>query len=180
MIIGLTGYAGSGKDTIAKLLIEHYGFVRVAFADPIRSFCYQVNPIVGWVAGEPTYLKNIVDRDGWESAKRYEGVRRMLQNVGCAARDVFGDMFWVHQALNSMAESHSNIVVTDVRFKNEADALKLFGAQIWRVKRPNVNAVNNHISETEMEGYKVDQIFYNAGSLEDLALLVKERMRGLN
>ena len=46
MIIGLTGYARSGKDTVAQILVDKFGFTRVAFADPIRDFCYQVNPIV--------------------------------------------------------------------------------------------------------------------------------------
>mgnify|MGYP006283771541 FL=1 len=43
MIIGLTGYAQSGKDTVASLLVEHYGYERVAFADKIRSFLYEMN-----------------------------------------------------------------------------------------------------------------------------------------
>ena len=36
MIIGLSGQAGSGKDTVADFLVEHYGFVKVALADPIK------------------------------------------------------------------------------------------------------------------------------------------------
>jgi dephospho-CoA kinase len=40
MIIGLTGYAQSGKDTVANILVENYGYQRVAFADPIRALLY--------------------------------------------------------------------------------------------------------------------------------------------
>ena len=46
MIIGLSGYAQSGKDTVAKVLIEEYGFTRIAFADKIREFLYDLNPQV--------------------------------------------------------------------------------------------------------------------------------------
>ncbi len=53
MIIGLTGYAQSGKDTVANILVERYGFTRVAFADKIREFLYETNPMYDSIAGEP-------------------------------------------------------------------------------------------------------------------------------
>ena len=177
MIIGLTGYARSGKDTVAQILVDKFGFTRVAFADPIRDFCYQVNPIVGHVANEDIYLKNVVDRDGWETAKQMEGVRRTLQNVGVAARDTFGDSFWIVKAFEKVKDAE-RIVVTDVRFKNEADYIKSYEySQLWRIRRPGVEAINTHISESQMDGYKVDQIMVNRGTLEDLELLITTRMR---
>lgn len=179
MIIGLTGYAQSGKDTVAQILVDRFAFTRVAFADPIRDFCYQVNPIVGWVANEPIMLKNLVDRDGWDEAKKSDSVRRTLQNVGVAARDTFGDSFWIVRAFEKVKDAE-NIVVTDVRFRNEADYIKSYeNSQIWRVRRPGIAAVNSHVSESQMENYKVDQIFANNGTVDELELLVKTRMRGL-
>lgn len=178
MIIGLTGYAQSGKDTVAQILVEHHGFERIAFADKIREFCYAMNPVVGHVANEETILRHVVDRDGWDEAKKLGGIRRMLQNVGIAAREVFGEKFWIEQALNGINPTE-NIVITDVRFINEAKAIKEYeGSQIWKVKRPGIGPVNAHISESEMDGYKVDQIFYNGGTIEDLKVLVQTRMRG--
>ena len=176
MIIGLTGYAQSGKDTIANILVKDHGFVRVAFADKIREFLYEMNPMVDNVAGEPIFLKERVDRDGWEVAKQNPHIRRALQNAGVSARKNFGENFWVHQALGSMALAHPNIAVTDVRFVNEADILKTNGGQIWRVKRNGVGAVNGHVSESEMDGYPVDQIFTNNGSIDDLKELLSKRM----
>jgi hypothetical protein len=69
------------------------------------------------------------------------------------------------------------VVITDVRFPNEADAIKALGGQIWRVKRLGVGAVNGHVSETAMDGYPVDQIFVNNGSIDDLMALLQARMR---
>ena len=181
MIIGLTGYAQSGKDTVANILVEQYGYTRVAFADKIRDFLYEVNPMVG--CSPSGYLKDLVDLVGWDAAKQEPQVRRLLQDLGVGARKVFGENFWVEQALGPQRpweDDLENIVVTDVRFTNEADYIQGFPvAQLWRIKRIGVGAVNEHVSERDMDGYQVDQIFANNGTLEDLELMVKTRMAGL-
>lgn len=182
MIIGLTGYAQSGKDTVAKILVENYGYTRVAFADKIREYLYDMNPMVDNVAFEPIFLKDRVDRDGWEVAKKNPQIRRTLQNAGVSARKVFGEGFWVHEAMKTILDDprpDMNYVITDVRFLNEADMIRANNGQIWRIKRLGVDAVNAHVSESQMDGYQVDQIFTNNSSIEDLELMVKTRMMSL-
>ena len=182
MIIGLTGYAQSGKDTVAKILVDQYGYTRIAFADKIRDFLYETNPMYDSIAGEPLFVKARVDRDGWEKAKQSPQIRRLLQNSGVAARKVFGDGFWVHEAMKTMLEDprpDMNYVITDVRFLNEADMIRANNGQIWRIKRIGVDAVNAHVSESQMDDYKVDQILTNNGTIEDLETMVKDRMNGL-
>jgi hypothetical protein len=176
MIIGLTGYAQSGKDTVAKVLVDHYGFKRVAFADPIRKLLYEMNPAVK----DGDYrLQGVVDAYGWDVAKTaFPEVRRLLQDLGVGARKVFGEDFWVNRSLASILENEKT-VITDVRFINEAEMVKHQAGQVWRIKRMGVNAVNGHISEQELDGYKVDQIFANNGTLENLELMIKTRMNGL-
>jgi hypothetical protein len=176
MIIGLSGYSRSGKDEVAKILVEDYGFIRVAFADKIRELLYEMNPIVD----THYHLKSLVDAYGWDEVKRRPQVREMLQNIGLGARTLFGDMFWVNQTMDSSVLANSDIVVTDVRFINEADTLKLNGGQIWRIKRPGVDAVNGHVSEHELDGYKVEMILKNEGTLDDLRELVRRRMALVN
>jgi hypothetical protein len=172
MIIGLSGYSRSGKDEVAKILVEDYGFTRIAFADKIRELLYEMNPIVD----THYHLKSLVDAYGWDEVKRRPQVREMLQNIGVGARNLFGDMFWVYQAMNLLTSENPKIVVTDVRFLNEADTLKLNGGQVWRIKRPGVEAVNDHVSEHALDGYKVDMILKNEGTLDDLRELVRRRM----
>ena len=182
MIIGLTGYAQSGKDTVAKILVDQYGYTRIAFADKIRDFLYETNPMYDSIAGEPLFVKARVDRDGWEVAKQSPHIRRLLQNSGVAARKIFGEGFWVHEAMKSMLEDprpDMNYVITDVRFFNEADMIRANNGQIWRIKRIGVDAVNAHVSESQMDDYPVDQIFTNNTSIEDLELMVKTRMQGV-
>ena len=99
MIIGLTGYAQSGKDTVANILVEKYGYQRVAFADPIRALLYEANPMLK----EGYRVQGLVDSYGWDKVKvDYPEARRLLQDLGVGARKIFGDMFWVQQALSQV------------------------------------------------------------------------------
>jgi len=173
-VIGLTGYAQSGKDTVASILVGKYGYTRIAFADKIRDFLYGINPMV---ACSPTgYLQDLVNLVGWNEAKQEPQVRRLLQDLGISARELIDENIWVTSALGKINVGE-RVVVTDVRFENEAMMIKLMGGQLWRVKRVGVGPVNDHVSESELDGYKVDQIFVNNGSIEDLTMLIQTRMR---
>lgn len=178
MIIGLSGYAQSGKDTVAKFLVENHGFERVAFADPIRDLLYELNPIVGFeFDGGGWDLKYIVDRDGWDEAKKDPEIRRLLQVLGVGARNIIDDSIWIIKALRTMS-GDGNYVITDVRFQNEADTLRLsgHGAQIWRVERTGVNAVNDHVSEHDLDGWEFDAYIHNNATIEDLEFAVKNML----
>jgi hypothetical protein len=174
MIIGLSGYAQSGKDTVADILTAKYGYKRVAFADPIRKLLYELNPHLS----KHHSLQEFVDEYGWDIAKKTSEVRSLLQNLGVAARKVINEDVWVKAALQEVTVD-GNYVVTDVRFENEAAMIKLMGGEVWRVKRPGVEAVNDHISEHALDGYKADRILSNGGTLEELAFLVQSRMGSL-
>lgn len=179
MIIGLTGYAQSGKDTVAKILVEDYGYTRVAFADKIRELLYEMNPPIPVGYGLEAHIESLQDYisiHGWDKGKQNPKVRAMLQNLGVGARTVFGELFWVGQALRNV-EFEGNYVITDVRFQNEAVSIKKYdNSEIWRINRPDVKPVNSHVSETEMDNYKVDAVFDNDGTLEDLKRLVEFKM----
>lgn len=161
MIIGLSGYAQSGKDTVADYLMSEHGFIRRAFADNIRRMLYDVNPMIGH---EPLQVK--VDVDGWDKTKQDPNVRRMLQVLGVSAREHIHQDVWINAALDRVL--NDRIVITDVRFLNEARAIKDRGGEIWRIERPGVGAVNNHVSETEMDNYKFDQVLINEAGLDHL------------
>jgi hypothetical protein len=173
MIIGLSGYARSGKDEVAKILVEDYGYKRVAFADKIRELLLETNPQVK----DGFRIESVVGAYDWDQAKvLFPEIRKLLQDLGVGARKVFGDEFWVAQALKQV-HFEENWVITDVRFTNEADRIKQYdNSQLWRVKRNGVNAVNNHVSEHDMDGYPVDMILKNEGTLEDLRTIVRNRM----
>lgn len=173
MIIGLSGYAQVGKDTVANYLVEKYGFVKVSFADPIREALYKLNPYVRIGDMPPTSLATAVDHMGWEEVKVFSSdTRELLQRMGTeVGREMFGKDFWVNQGL-LRAREHSNVVFADTRFRNEAEAIRANGGQVWRINKPGHKPVNDHPSETALDEYRFDWHLPNYAGIEELHELV--------
>lgn len=170
MLVGVNGVAQSGKDSIAEHLIQWHGFKRVGFADALREFMYALNPIVEGpgLYGDWRY-QDVFDSLGYEGAKKVPEVRELLQRLGTdAGRRVLGEDIWVDTAVKRLLPGVS-YVFTDVRFPNEAAAVRDRGGQVWRVNRPGYGPVNGHPSETALDGYRFDAVIDNDGSLKDLA-----------
>lgn len=180
-IIGLSGYARSGKDEAAKVLVEEFGFTRVAFADKLREVLYALNPKLGSVSfGQGTSdkeyrVRDFIDKFGWDGYKENDGwhnslateVRELLQRLGTeAGRQTLWDSIWVDAALTGHSDD-ARLVVTDCRFPNEAEAIKAHGGQVWRVVRKGVGPANSHPSETSLDDWKFDKKLMNYGTVEE-------------
>lgn len=172
MIIGVSGYAQSGKDEIAKIALE-YGFERAAFADTLREALMALNPLIG----VSVYLNDFVTMLGWEEAKRKSPeIRRLLQRMGTeAGREIFGENIWVNKTLGGL-DPAKHYIITDVRYKNEAKAIRDLGGQMWRVVRPGTGPVNKHKSEVDLDDYNFDFTIKNDGDLANLKHLVDKMM----
>lgn len=168
MIVGLSGYARSGKDTVASLLPHH---TRRAFADPMRDALYTLNPII---FDHHERVSDLVDRFGWDKAKvMFPELRRLLQVLGTeVGRQMIDEDVWVTMATRDLSPS-DDIVFADVRFPNEAKAIKALGGTVWRINRPGNEPINAHSSETAMDDWAFDAILDNSGTLEDLLAQVE-------
>lgn len=178
MMIGVSGYARAGKDTVGAYLTENHGFTRLAFADTLKRFALAINPIVfASDDGEILRLYTLLEESGfdWEQAKKLNEVRELLQRIGTeGGREILGENVWVDGTLNGIDPHGDNWVVTDVRFPNEAAAIKGRGGFVWRVERPDTKPVNGHPSETALDDYPFDAVIENNGTLEDLYRRVDE------
>jgi hypothetical protein len=189
MLVGITGHAQHGKDTIASVLVEEYGFVRIAFADALKSMALALDP---WVihrvpaddpgAIEPVRLSFVVETGGWESAKGITEVRRFLQVLGTeGVRGHLGEDSWLRawqKTVDGIGVAVAGIVVPDVRFPNEADYIRYRSGELWEVMRPGFdNGVGtDHPSEQYIDELGATVGFMNMGTIDDLKDMVRERM----
>lgn len=192
-LIGLVGKKRAGKDTFAERLIAEHGFVKVSFSEPVKEAALAVDPIIGVGPVEvmPGYdrrpwlrLSDVVASEGWEAAKAIPEVRRFLQRFGTESIRAIDPDFWVRYGM-ARAEEIRNVqahmsngagivtlgrpvVITDVRFRNEARAITAAGGQLVRVERPGSDDGDTHASEVELDTYPVDWLVYNDGTVEQL------------
>lgn len=154
MIVGLSGYAQTGKDTAAEVFVR-YGFQRYSFADPMREMALAIDPIVGSDIDAPVRYSQALRDLGYEEAKReYPEVRAFLQRLGTdGGRKILGEDIWVDTAMRKMAEG-GDYVIPDVRFRNEAEAIRNAGGMVFRINRPGYGPVNDHPSETDLDDYQ--------------------------
>ena len=173
--IGLIGHAGCGKDTVAARLV-HHGFERVAFADAVRNVLLNVNPLV---TTDGMRLRDLVEAQGWDTAKRqYPEVRELLQRLGAGARAALGESVWLDHALRRVDALPGPVVVSDVRYRNEAIALRNRGFTLVWVQRPGVGPANGHPSETDIPVELADATLFNDGSIQELHAAVDALVYG--
>jgi hypothetical protein len=169
MIVGLHGFAQSGKDTIGEELVEKYGFERLSFADIIRDAVYILNPIVFHnPMGETGRVRDLVDEYGWEWCKvQYPEIRRLLQVMGTeVGRDLIYEAIWIDGLRNKIR--NGDYVITDVRFDNEAEMIRSNREGfLVKIVRDGVGPVNSHKSDSGLPDHLFDLIIDNDGSLEE-------------
>lgn len=185
-VIGLHGFPGVGKDEVAKILVDEFGFTRIAFADPVRAGTLGLDPWVHVTRAEADSLlgldvnqgfyriSELVSKIGWTLAKKIADVRVYLQRYGTeAGREIHGPDCWTVKALRQAGKvlrDGGKVVFTDCRFPNEkTDVVWSLGGMIWRVTRPGVGAVNSHKSELEFSDDDIDMVIENDGTLKQLA-----------
>lgn len=189
-LIGINGYARTGKDTVANILVLQAGFTRVAFADKLRESLYVLNPTIEWNysyglaygAKSVSTVKAAVDKFGWDGVKKTgwgKAVRVLLQRMGTeVGRNILGENIWV-DAATRFFDDNGKYVFTDCRFENEAKLVTELGGQVWRVDRPGVEPANDHISEIGLDNWNFDVRLDNDGTISDLASKVWHLARSL-
>jgi hypothetical protein len=129
-VIGITGNMGVGKTTLANEIAGRLNGYVLPFAAPVKSIAKSM---------------------GWNGEKDERG-RRLLQLIGTeCGRECIGEDVWVRRWLASLvedSESPSAVIADDVRFENEADAIRARGGLIVRVTRPGFDG-DGHASETQ-------------------------------
>lgn len=145
MIVGVTGHAQHGKDTFAAVAVEQFGYTRMAFADNVRRALWALNPVVPRRTRYTTLRAVVGDGGelgygpGWDRAKQDPHIRGLLQRMGTeAVRDIVHTDAWI-MALERHVFAARDVVIPDVRFPNEANAIRRWGGVVIRVVRVDDN-----------------------------------------
>jgi hypothetical protein len=190
MIVGICGLISSGKGTVADILQEQHGFVKLSFADSLKDA----------VAAVFSWPRNMLEGDTDLSRQWREQVdewwanrlgipnlspRWVLQQWGTeVCRVGFHQDIWI-ASLERKLRSEVNYVIPDTRFPNEINLIKKIGGEVWCVKRGvdpqwfTLYSVGGsppkdiHPSEWEWARAKFDQVIENDGSIDDLNQKVK-------
>lgn len=225
MIIGISGYMGSGKDTIASI-IQYYGILRKDYSWSIKKFSFKMKKIASILTGIPEekfedqeFKKQPLSRD-WTYPIDFSNeekwvemtVREFLQKLGTEAiRNSLHENAWVNALFADYRPLPSKItkdfdgtmhsipypkeeivypnwIITDVRFPNEAQAIKNRGGIVIRVNRKPEGDwgilkeyyVEKHPSEISLDDWEFDYVINNSGTIDELVEKVENMLLQLN
>lgn len=173
VLIGLTGPAGSGKSTATELLVNTIPNVtEVQLAGPIKDM---LTILLGeWFNGMEEVDWN--NRE-WKESPLFHipgnpSPRRLAQTLGTEwGRDVIHPDLWVAAGESNIKSSmarHFDVVVSDVRFDNEAEMIKRLGGMIVKITREEAPEVEAHVSEAGVSDNLIDAYIINAGEPEEM------------
>lgn len=178
-LIGINGYSNSGKDELARSIQK---------IDPSyenKKFAGKLKQVASILLGEPVesfedrwFKESVLDYSWWKVNKDGESpmyVREFLQILGTEGlRNNLHQNVWVNALFADYRPAKlseynpSNWVISDVRFINEAQAIKDRGGYVIRIDRPGVKPVNNHSSETGLDNWDFD---FKVANVSDLVSL---------
>lgn len=179
-VIGLHGGLESGKDTAFSMIekVAQRPVKRDAFADRLKQ---SAAAALGYKGDDPIAFCNELKEVGQITIELYPGDiykivtgREYLQWYGTEAhRQVFDPDFWIKAVLPDEGrddlEQDTLLVITDVRFPNEAEAVRRVGGEVWEVdaskRKPRDES---HASEKRLPDGLIDYVLDNNGTLEDL------------
>ena len=203
MIIGVCGFIGSGKDTIADYLVNFHEFRRESFANTLKD---AVAAVFGWdrtlLEGRTKQAREWREQvDPWWAERLNMPnltPRWVLQQWGTeVCRKAFHDDIWIASLENKLRLATDNVVISDCRFPNEIKSIKDAGGIVIRVKR-GVDPVwhdalvelqgrattgikadfmkqfNIHASEWAWAGSDFDFVIENDGTIADLYRAIKD------
>lgn len=139
-----------GKDEACRVLVEKFGAQKISLAEPV----YEIVDHIQQVLGLPR-----------------EKHRELLQFIGEGLRGVLGQDVWLNVAIgkiNKAAFANKMVCISDMRYRNEADAFRKMGLTIVKIYRDDRPAVSNpnHPSEIDLDDYPMDVQIWNNHTIE--------------
>jgi len=199
MIIGLCGFAGSGKGTLADILVENHNFRKISFATKLKDVA---SVMFGWdrdllegITDESRAWREEID-EYWSNELEQEVTPRIVLQIfgtDCVRNNLHNNI-WVSIVKKTLIDNPDvNWVIPDIRFPNEVDVIQQqLNGSVWWIKRGELPdwyrtaAVDNEIGSNDMltkysevheSEYRwintqFDNIIDNDSSIEELGYIV--------
>lgn len=187
MIIGIIGKKGSGKDTIADYLVKNHGFIRFAFADKVKEVCKAMFNMTDkdFIEKNKEVLKpdwNISPRQALQLFGTDIGRKILPEKIPELKKILpFPEGIWIRHFIIWYQEQlkinpRVKVVISDVRFLDEAETVKTYDGKLWKVIRDKkIYGNDQHISENQLDNFsEIDKIIDNNDSLENLYKKIEE------
>ena len=182
-LIALCGAAGAGKDTVADMLPAR----KLAFADALYREVAEawgveqhvlrcretketpLGPLALFRCADDSFVVESHLADHWGTAR---SPRQILQWWGDYRR-AQDRKYFVDATTLAIVDCLDDVVITDVRFPNEAAMIRQLGGQIWQIRRPGYEAGGTrHASDTAGDEFAPDRVIRNEGGREELRATV--------
>lgn len=171
-IIGLYGPSRAGKDSVAEILVDDFGYEQRAQAAAIRKILLGLDPVISDNNGVFRTMQHLFQahNEDWDQVKAAssESVDYMIR-LGQTCRDVLGIDVWLNTAFPPIG-SDTKVVISDIRQPNEYDAVKARGGEVWKIIRPGVEKRG---MDGLLDHLHFDAVLYNNGTLSDLRGMVQ-------
>jgi len=171
MIIMLSGYKRCGKDTVAKYLVNEFGFTRYGFADPIKEISYM---LFDWKKEDDEAMKEIIDERYGFSRRQFwqyfgtDWAQIELGKVFPEFKQKIDRNFWVKKFENLFLKNPTiDYVISDYRFPHEYEILKNYNPITIRIDR-NIEHLDTHESESYINKLHVEHVIKNDCDLIEL------------
>lgn len=187
MLIGLVGSKGVGKNTFANKLVNSYNFIQKSMADPLKKACQclflftddQVNGTIEQKETPDPRWFNCTPR----LALQFVGTELLRDNLNKIMPGIDKNVFihhlkiWYDEAIKSNPKI--KVVISDIRFQNEAKFIKDSGGILIRIIRSNNQSKDEHSSEMELQSIECDYIINNNSTLSEFLNKIDVLMNGL-
>ena len=190
LVFGFHGLPGSGKDMLADYLVAHHGFTKMAFADRLKEEACRMFSVPASVFDDRLlktvpnarlsydrcqfypFIRYLLDCALSDGTTKWEGSiprtpRQIMQKYGdfCRSRS---PNYFVDTILSKIETTPGNVVVTDVRFDNEATAIYMpNGGLVFEIVRPEnpfVEVPDNHASNARLLNCLISDTIINEGA----------------
>lgn len=185
-LVGITGYAQSGKSTVASVVKGYMGGDIISMADPLRAMMLEINPMLHVDQRKLPEAEDVshdyltlYNRFGYEACKMYTDLRMYMVALGKGAREHIGPDVWITAAEERMSHAVGNVIIPDIRYANEAALIQRQGGLLIHVVRHGIDAANEEESVNQelvglcSRGHSYE-VVHNGGDLWDLDAAVLE------